>query len=119
MKGSEAKATIKLRALLVAPKPPKRTMSDLSDAEVQRPRLWPLEDPLHPGNSSAHNTDQSSQSSDQSDSDDGVIAGPADIYKALEVDKAEKMRLLALSRYWKGRVLSLFLSVLKLPVYIC
>jgi hypothetical protein len=83
-------------------------MSDLSDAEVQRPRLWPLEDPLRPENFSVHSTNQGSQSTSQSDSDDGAIRGPGDIDKALEADEAEKMHLLALSRYWKGRVLSLF-----------
>jgi hypothetical protein len=108
MKESEAKATIERHALLVGPKFPKRTMSDLSDPEVQRPRLWHLGDPLRPENFSAYSTNQSIQTTSQSDSDDGPIRGPGDIYRTLEVDEAEKMRLFALTGHWKGRVRSLF-----------
>jgi hypothetical protein len=119
MKESEAKATIERRALLVGSKFPKRTMSDLSDPEVQRPQLWPLGDPLRPENFSAYSTNQGIQTTIQSDSDDGLIRGPGNIYKALEVDETEKMRLFALSGHWKGRVLSLLFLALKLPIYIC
>ena len=96
-------------------------MSDLSDAEIQRPRLWPLDDPFHPGDSSAYSTDTSTDSTDQDDLEDessDCIDNPKETNEALEVDTAEKMRLRALRRYWKSLVLDRLFAC-NLSIYIC
>ena len=121
MNESKPKTKTKIRTVFASPKTPKRTMSDLSDAQVQRPRLWPLDDPFHPSNSSAYSTDTSADNMDHGDSEgesSDSINNLEETNEALEADAAEKMRLKALRRYWKSLVLD-HLFACNLSIYIC
>lgn len=103
---------IGIREVLDTVKLAKRRMSDFSDAEGPRPRLWAVADPFHPDHSCSR---CSANSTEQSDFDDGIFEGPGDDFRALEKEEAEMKRLIAMRRYWKSQVLHLFLLRTSFP----